>query len=51
MKKYIAPAVELKNVASHNIIATSFVLSDKETSEQLSRDIDWNIWGDGDVED
>lgn len=47
MKKYIAPAVEMLSITPSTIIATSFILSDKDTTEQLSRENSWNnIWDD-----
>ena len=46
MKKYIAPACEMMNLATAEMLAVSFVVdSDKTTSTQLSNsfdnDVDW----------
>lgn len=54
MKKYITPAVEVQTVAlCNNIMAVSFTINvsdTKETTDQLSRNNDWNIWDENEEE-
>ena len=45
-KTYIAPAVEITETMSQQMMAVSFAVSDKSTEDQLvNEDKAWNMWG------
>lgn len=46
MKKYITPAVEVQSVTSQNIMSVSFNVNESDSSEQLGRTEEFDIWED-----